>query len=147
MLKAVGASTVVAVVAGCLGDDDTGEENGDDDTDGGTDGIEIDPGTEILFEAKTSSWEGLEPAEIEGEQNPTLILQDGEDYEIGWAEGDGSRHNIEIWDDGDDVVEGHETDLTNDPGDDQILSITATNEMAAYRCRPHGSMQGDIRVE
>ncbi|MFU8868875.1 cupredoxin domain-containing protein [Natronococcus sp.] len=85
--------------------------------------------------------------ETEDEQNPTLILQEGEEYEIGWTEGDGTRHNIEIWDEDGDVVEDYETDLTDDPGDDQILSITAAEEMAAYRCRPHGSMEGEIRVE
>lgn len=145
VLKAAVASAAITVAAGCLsGGDDT---NGDDAGDGDADGFEIDPGSEILFEGKTSGWVGLEPAEIEGEKNPTLVLRDGEDYEIGWTEGDGSRHNIEIWDDDGDVVEGHETALTNDPGDDQLLSITATEEMAAYRCRPHSSMQGEIRVE
>ncbi|ELY58463.1 blue (type 1) copper domain-containing protein, partial [Natronococcus amylolyticus DSM 10524] len=90
---------------------------------------------------------GIEPEAIEGEQNPTLILEEGEEYEIGWPEGDGVRHNIEIWDEDGDVVDDYETDLTDDPGDDQILTITATEEMAAYRCRPHGSMEGEIRVE
>ncbi|MDG5818906.1 hypothetical protein [Natronococcus sp. A-GB7] len=146
VLKAAGASLLVTTTAGCFGG------NGDDDDDDGgaeetDDGYEIEPGTTILFEGRTSGWVGLEPEAIAEEQNPTLILQEGEEYEIGWPEGDGSRHNIEIWDEDGDVVEDYETDLTDDPGDDQILAITATEEMAAYRCRPHGSMEGEIRVE
>lgn len=141
VLKAIGASLLVAATAGCFGDD------GDDDDDGDADGYEIEPGTAVRFEGRTSGWVGLEPDAIADEQNPTLILEAGEEYEIGWTEGDGTRHNIEIWDENGDVVDDYETELTDDPGDDQLLTLTATEEMAVYRCRPHSSMEGEIRVE
>ncbi|AGB37421.1 cupredoxin domain-containing protein [Natronococcus occultus] len=145
-LKAIGSTVLVTATAGCFGSNGDDDEASDDE-DEDVDGYEIDPGTTILFDGRTSGWVGIEPEAIADEQNPTLILQAGEEYEIGWTEGDGTRHNIEIWDENGDVVEDYETDLTDDPGDDQLLSITATEEMAAYRCRPHGSMEGEIRVE
>ena len=45
--------------------------------------------TRIEFDAQTGGWVGIEPEEIAGEKNPTLTLQDGELYEIGWEEGEG----------------------------------------------------------
>ncbi|WP_233710740.1 cupredoxin domain-containing protein [Natronococcus pandeyae] len=146
MLKAVGASAAVAAFAGCLSDDDDGaddEENGDDDA--GGDGIEIDPGTTIMLEGITGGWEGLEPEEIAGETNPTLLLQEGETYEIGWEQGDGSQHNVEIWDADEEMVEEYGTELTGEP--EEVLEFTASDEMAYYRCDPHPNMQGEIQVE
>lgn len=43
-----------------------------------------------MFERDTSGWVGTEPEEIEAEENPTLILKEGEEYEIGWEQGDGA---------------------------------------------------------
>ena len=155
ILHAAGASTLAVAVAGCLGDDDNGDSdsadgNGDDDgdDDGGADGFEIDPGTEIVFDGLTQGWVGLEPSAIDGEENPTLVLQEGEEYTMGWTDGDGSQHNIEIWDDGGDVVDDLQTDLTADPDDDQFLEFTASTEMAEYVCEPHATtMIADIVVE
>lgn len=39
-----------------------------------------------------------------------LTLQDGESYEFGWEESDGSTHNIELVDDNDEVINGYETE-------------------------------------
>ena len=155
ILHAAGASTLAVAVAGCLGDDDNGDaaagdDTGDDDgdDDGGADGFEIDPGTEIVFDGLTQGWVGLEPSAIDGEENPTLVLQEGEEYTMGWTDGDGSQHNIEIWDDGGDVVDNLQTDLTADPDDDQFLEFTASTEMAEYVCEPHATtMIADIVVE
>ena len=140
-LKLTGAAAATALVAGCGDDDDNG--NGDDD-----DTFEIDPGTEIVFYGDASYWEGKEPSEIDGVENPTLVLQEGETYDIGWDEGDGQGHNIEIWDSDDELIEDYETDVSDDDEpDDQMLEIEVTDEMAYYVCEPHsGSMRGEIEI-
>ncbi|EMA45741.1 twin-arginine translocation signal domain-containing protein [Halobiforma nitratireducens] len=150
-LKAAGVTGAAVLAAGCLGDDngddgDDGDDgNGEDD---GPDGYEIDPGTAIELDGQTPGWVGIAPGEIEGEENPTLILQEGEEYEIGWTEGDGSPHNIAIWDDDGDVVDDLATPEVSDPGDDQWLEFTASDEMAEYVCEPHETtMIADIVVE
>lgn len=141
---ATGTSLALGVTAGCLGDGGTG--NGNDDGDGDDDGFAIEPGTRVLLEGITGGYEGLEPAAIAGVQNPTLILEVATDYEIGWTQGDGGNHNIQIWNADETVVDDHETDLTGDPGDGDYLTFTATDEMTYYRCNPHPNMQGTIRV-
>ncbi|TYT60789.1 plastocyanin/azurin family copper-binding protein [Natrialba swarupiae] len=145
-LKLTGAAAATALVAGCS---DDGNGNGNGNGDDGVDGIAIDPGTDIRFDGQTAGWEGLEPSSIESEQNPTLVLEEGGEYTIGWTEGDGAFHNIEIRDDGDDVVDDLQTDETDDDEpDDQILEFEASAEMAQYVCEPHETtMVGDLQVE
>lgn len=141
------------LLAGCMrggprdgGPRDGGPGDGGNDGDGGE--VEIEPGTDIEFSAQTSHWEGLAPSSIEGAENPTLILQEGEDYTIGWTQGDGGGHNIEIRDENDAVVDNLSTEVVSDPDEDQILAITASSEMALYVCDPHeNTMRGDIRIE
>ena len=149
-MKLTGAAAATALVAGCSDDDDNGDEPADDDGNGNgdADGIEIEPGTQIMFAGLTQGWEGIEPSDIEGDENPTLILQEGEEYEIGWTDGDGSQHNIEIRDDGGDVVDDLQTELVSEADDDQILEFEASSEMAQYVCEPHETtMVGDLVVE
>ncbi|MXV63726.1 hypothetical protein GS429_17000 [Natronorubrum sp. JWXQ-INN-674] len=145
MLKLTGAAAATALVAGCSDDDDNGNGNGN-----GNGGFNMEAGETIELNGLIGGWEGISPDEIAGEENPTLILEDGEDYEIGWPEGDGNDHNIEIWDENDELVEDYQTDTTTDtePGDDQMIDITATEEMAYYVCEPHdNAMRGEIQVE
>lgn len=107
-------------------------------------------GEDVQFEfnGQTNAWVGIAPGEIEGEENPTLTLQEGEMYEIGWTEGDGAGHNIAIRNDEGDIVDDLRTEITSDPGDDQWLEFEATAEMAEYVCEPHVSaMVGEIDVQ
>uniref|UniRef100_UPI0025BE06A1 twin-arginine translocation signal domain-containing protein n=1 Tax=Halovivax sp. TaxID=1935978 RepID=UPI0025BE06A1 len=164
-LKLTGVTAAAALLAGCPDDegpeedddvdddpvddepDDDPDDEPDDDPDDDENGFEIEPGTEIEFDGQTPGWVGIAPDEIEGEENPTLILEEGEEYEIGWTEGDGAQHNIEIRDDDDEVVDDLETDITEDPDDDQWLEFEASDEMATYVCQPHeGTMVGDIEM-
>ncbi|WP_440769238.1 plastocyanin/azurin family copper-binding protein [Natronorubrum sp. DTA28] len=142
VLKAAGATTIAAVAAGCLGgDDDNGDDNGDDT-------YEIDPGTDIVVDGYNSHWEGVEPSAIDGVENPTLVLEEGEDYTIEWVNADNMAHDLQIWDDGGDVVDELATDEVAAEGDSASLDFTASSEMAAYVCSLHsGSQYADLVVE
>ncbi|MFC6718140.1 plastocyanin [Natrialbaceae archaeon GCM10025810] len=102
---------------------------------------------EIVFSAQTVAWEGLEPSFIAGQENPVLVLEAGREYEIGWTEGDGAAHNLQIRDENDEVVDDYETEPVSDPDDGRFIRFTATREMASYACDPHQStMHGEIDV-
>ncbi|MDF9748447.1 hypothetical protein [Natrinema salsiterrestre] len=148
MLTLTGVATSTAFVAGCGGGGNgNGGGNGGGNGSGGS-GFEIDPGTQIDFSGQTSYWEGLAPSSIEGEQNPTLILQSGETYEIGWSEGDGAAHNMELRNSSGEVVDDYTTgEPVSDPGDGLFFEFEATDEIALYRCQPHPQMEGDIQLQ
>ncbi|ELY75744.1 blue copper domain protein [Natrinema pellirubrum DSM 15624] len=129
MLGLTGVAASTAFIAGC-----GGNGNGNGDGDGG---IEIDPDTQIEFDGQTSGWVGIAPDSIADEENPTLILQEGETYEIGWTTGDGAEHNIAIYDENDEVVDDLATDRVTEPGDDQWLEFEASSEMVTYICEVH----------
>ncbi|MDS0476279.1 plastocyanin/azurin family copper-binding protein [Natrinema sp. 1APR25-10V2] len=145
-LKLTGAAASTALVAGCSsGGNGNGNGNGNGDDSGG---VEIEAGTDIRFSGQTSHWEGLKPSSIEGEKNPTLVLTEGETYTIGWTEGDGAAHNIELRNDSGDVVnELTSGDPVSEPGDGQILEFTASSDITTYRCEPHPSMEGSIELK
>jgi plastocyanin len=156
VLKTVGVVGATAFIAGCNdnGNDEPDDEEpandepDDDDEPDDENGEAIEPGTRIEFDAQTSGWVGIEPEEIADEENPTLTLQEGEEYEMGWEEGDGQQHNIEIRDEDDEVVDDLETEITDEGGDDQFLELEASEEMATYVCEPHeGTMIGDLEIE
>ncbi|WP_245779483.1 cupredoxin domain-containing protein [Halostagnicola kamekurae] len=131
-----------ALVAGCGG----GGGNGGNGGNGGG-GVEIEPGTQIEFDGQTAAWLGIAPDSIADMENPTLILQEGESYEIGWTTGDGAEHNIEIRNENDEVVGDLATEVVTEP-EDQWLEFDASSEMATYICEVHPtSMVGDIQVE
>lgn len=131
--------------AGNETDNETGAGN---ETGGGGAAGAIEPGTQIEFSAQTTAWVGIAPDSIADQENPELTLQSGESYEIGWTEGDGAQHNIEIRNDNDEVIDDLETEITSDPGDGQWLEFEASDEMSTYVCRPHQTtMVGDISVE
>ncbi|MCU4972125.1 plastocyanin/azurin family copper-binding protein [Halobacteria archaeon AArc-m2/3/4] len=130
-------------------EDDEGEDEEEDEENGNGNGAEdwgdVD---EIVLDGYTAGWEGVEPEMIEGEENPTLELTAGTEYEITWENADGDPHNIEIWDDDDEVVDDYQTEIIDEEGETQTLEFEATEEMAAYVCEVHiGTMIGDIEVQ
>lgn len=151
-LGAVGAVALAPAVAGCLGGDEDEPEpdddtNGDTGGDGQADGFEVDPGT-ISLEGYASHWEGVAPGSIEGEQNPTLVLEDGAEYTVEWTNADGVVHDLQIWDDGGDVVDDAATDQVSEEGATAEVTFTASPEMVTYVCTFHRAMQvGDIVVQ
>jgi hypothetical protein len=145
MLQLTGVAASTAVVAGCGGGGNgNGNGNGGNGDNGDT---TIEPGTQIEFDGQTSGWLGIAPDSIADAENPTLVLQEGETYEIGWTTGDGARHNIEIRDENDEVIDDLQTEIVTEP-EDQWLEFEASSEMVTYICQVHPTtMIGDIQVE
>ena len=111
----------------------------------------IEPGTWIELEARSVSWVGSNPSSIAGVENPTLVLREGELYTIHWSNESSLQHNVAIYDDNEDTVNGRRTEVVAEPGDDQTdqtLEFEASAEMAEYVCEPHhaAGMAGDIEV-
>jgi PGF-CTERM protein len=93
----------------------------------------------------TAAWMGRAPESISGEENPTLELEAGQDYEIVWENVDGQPHNIAIRDSDGNNIEA--TPTITEQGATQTLSFTATEEMATYICEVHPTtMVGDVSV-
>lgn len=98
---------------------------------------------EIELAGSTGGWEGVAPAEIEGEENPTLTLEAGEEYTVRWTNEDDQPHNFVIETEDDEHLV--ETDIISEGS--QTVEFTATEDMAEYYCEVHpDSMQGDIQL-
>ncbi|GAB7020092.1 plastocyanin [Halostagnicola bangensis] len=140
------------------GGDDDGSNGGDESDSANGEGNEephsnTDPEAwegvdEIVLSATTSSLEGLEPDPIEGVENPTLVLTAGNEYVITWENADGQSHNLEIWDDQEEVVSDYSTELMAEENETQSLEIVAAEEMAEYTCEVHVSWgkRGDVEI-
>ena len=130
-----------------MDDDETDDDETDDDA--AADVEEWEDVDEIVLDGYTPGWEGVEPEAIEGEENPTLVLFEGQEYDITWENMDGEPHNIEIWDEDEEVVDDYQTEIIEEEGETQTLTIDeVTDEMAQYVCEVHiGTMIGDIQVE
>lgn len=137
------------------GDDDEDPLDGNESEDGDEpeDGEDGDVGewegvNEIHLEGETEAWLGVEPGPIDGEENPTLVLFEGQDYTISFENIDGAQHNLVLRDDSGEVVEDYETDMTEEEGDEASLDFEATAELAEYICQPHeDTMHGEIQIE
>lgn len=102
-------------------------------------------GHEFQLLGKVEGWQGVAPAGIEGETNPTLALVAGQDYVVTWENGDGVTHDFRIETaDGQDVVSSQEAGMQ---GQTVTVEFTATPEMAEYYCSFHPeSMRGTVQV-
>jgi hypothetical protein len=142
MVTLTGAAAGTALVAGCGG----GGGDGGDGGDGGSSAWE--DVSEIELGAQAAGWEGQAPSPIEGENNPTLVLYEGQQYTVTWENLDGTEHNFELRNSDDEVVGDHETELMGTEGETQTYEFEATSEMAEYVCNPHSaSMRGTIQIE
>ncbi len=97
----------------------------------------------IELGGKIAGWQGRSPGAIAGEENPTLELEAGVDYQITWTNLDGMGHNIALLDGNGEVVK--RTNVMSEPGATQTIAFTATERMAEYICEPHrASMRGSV---
>lgn len=94
----------------------------------------------------SDGWVGQAPEEIDGVQNPTLNLEEGESYEVTWQNFDGVEHNFVIINgEGEHLLE---TDLMGEAGETQSVEFEAESEMAEYYCGPHPqTMRGEITID
>lgn len=131
------AGLVAAASTGCL--DGGGREPEE---------VDVEGGTTVVFEGHASGWLGVEPDDVEGLRNPTLVLEEGETYVFRWVNGDGAPHDIGIRDADDDVVDGLVSDRVSTKGMEASLEFTASAEMEEYVCSFHRSSQsGRLVVE
>lgn len=102
-------------------------------------------GQEIQLVGRAGGWEGVAPADIEGQTNPTLALTAGQDYTVTWENGDGASHNFAIRDaNGDNILS---SEFMSEQGATQSVEFTASEEMAQYVCEVHpGTMVGDVQI-
>lgn len=100
---------------------------------------------DIYFDGATRAWTGREPSSIDGEDNPTLTLYEGETYVLAWQNVDAAPHNVVIENDaGDNLIE---TAIVSEQGAIQRVEFEATAEMTRYYCQVHpGSMEGVVEV-
>lgn len=141
----VGAAGGMALLAGCADDDPDDDEEDVDEVDI-EEWEEID---EFYFEGVIEHWMGIEPEVIEDQENPTITLIEGQEYDFRWVNGDGVEHNLEIRDENDEVVEDYVSDDVDEEGEETTLEgVEATQEMTTYICTYHEDTQvGDINVE
>ncbi|WP_306055064.1 cupredoxin domain-containing protein [Natronococcus wangiae] len=155
-LSGVAATLATASLAGCLGDDDEDESDGNEpelivDEAESLEG-DTDPDTwrdveEIRFDAYVGGWVGVEPSHIDRVQNPTLVLFEDRPYEITWENRDNVKHNLAIYDAEEEVVDEYVTDVVADAGATETLAFTATAEMSIYICEHQpGIQRGDIEI-
>ncbi|MFH5801984.1 family 16 glycoside hydrolase [Haladaptatus sp. CMAA 1911] len=106
----------------------------------------IEPGTTIKLGGTITGWTGQAPSSIEGDTNPTLLLQAGEDYTVTWENIDGAPHDFYVLD-----AQGEEmvgTELVRDEGKTASVTFTASEEMAEYYCSVHPTrMRGGMSIQ
>lgn len=99
----------------------------------------------IELEGGINGWVGVAPSDIEGQTNPTLSFEPGEDVTVTWTNIDGMGHNFAILNDnGEELVS---SDIMTGEGETQTVEFTASEDMAEYLCQPHpDSMDGNIEI-
>ncbi|GAA0255476.1 hypothetical protein ACFFQF_16600 [Haladaptatus pallidirubidus] len=128
----------------------------------------LDPNEPIELAGQASGWQGQAPQSIEGRQNPTLQLQEGEIYTVRWTNIDGQPYTFTVQNNQENSIkaiqqlQGTTTDnkaipqsktvkITNslsEQDESQTLRFEATPEIAFYRCTVHpSSMVGEVRVQ
>lgn len=97
------------------------------------------------FGGEVAGWHGRAPPAIEGETNPSVELQAGQEYEFWFENLDGAPHNMTIYDaEGNAIVQ---SELVSEEGATASVTFTATSAMAQYICTIHPTtMVGDVNV-
>ncbi|NGM70581.1 PKD domain-containing protein [Natronolimnobius sp. AArcel1] len=147
-LLRIGGASSLAVFAGCADEepDDNNDVDNDEDEDEDEDWGAVD---EFVFEGEVQAWTGVEPAFIEGDENPTITLIEGQEYDFTWINADGVVHNLEIRDEDDEIIDDYQSDDVEEEGEETTLEgVVASEEMDVYICTYHEATQvGDIEVE
>ncbi|SDK73406.1 hypothetical protein SAMN04515672_3839 [Natronorubrum texcoconense] len=137
----------IAALAGCGGPgDEEDEAQPEDETEDAGEWEGVD---EFRFEGRTQAWTGVEPGFLAGEENPTITLIDGNEYDFTWENADGVTHNLEIRDEDDNIVDDYQSEDLSDEGEETTVEgVIASEEMVVYICAYHEATQvGDIEVQ
>ena len=99
----------------------------------------------IRFAAHSNAWVGVGPEGFSEQENPSLTLEEGQEYEILWENRDGNRHQFAIVDaDGEELAS---TEPAETHGRVRSMVITARSEMSRYRCLFHtDAEEGEIEI-
>lgn len=101
---------------------------------------------EVFLDGYTEAWEGVAPEPIQGEENPTLVLFEGNEYTVTWENRDGAPHDFTLWDENEEEIAS--TEQTDEEGETLELTFEATSEIAQYVCTVHpNTMIGDVQIE
>ncbi|AGB38081.1 hypothetical protein [Natronococcus occultus] len=131
---------------GDLGEDEEGDDASEDDEQEVTEADSWEDVEEILLATDGDVWVGEAPSVIENEENPTLELTAGDEYDIGYVNRDADSHGLAIWGDGDEEREA--TDVTEEEDTQQWLTVEADEELTEYRCPVHPeTMTGEFEID
>lgn len=136
-------------LAGC-GNDDEEEPTDDEDAEPNEGTADEDWGDvdEFAFEGRVEARTGLEPEFIDGEDNPTITLVEGQEYDFRWVNADGILHSLEIRDEDGEIVDDCQSDDVEEGEETTLEGVTATEETTTYICTYHESTQvRDIEIE
>ncbi|ELY82181.1 hypothetical protein [Natrinema pallidum] len=130
-LELIGAAAAGTALTGAV----TAQENGSEDEE-----TDRQP---IILAGRIEYWYGIAPVEIEGEENPTLDLEDGEVYELVWINADGAEHELIV--ETEDGQELEASDSSEEAGETVSMTFEANEDAAEYYCEFHPeSMRGDV---
>ncbi|NHN58746.1 MULTISPECIES: plastocyanin/azurin family copper-binding protein [Halorussus] len=97
------------------------------------------------FGGEVAAWHGRAPAAIEGQDNPTIELEAGTEYEFWFENIDGAPHNITMQDSEGNTIA--QSSLVSSEGATASVTFTATPQMTQYICTIHPTtMVGDVEV-
>ncbi|NUB92112.1 hypothetical protein HT576_13905 [Haloterrigena sp. SYSU A121-1] len=142
-LRLIGATAAASGLATAA----TAQENESNESDGdaheGT-GDDADR-RPIILAGRSEYWYGIAPEEIEGEENPTLDLAAGTEYELVWINVDGAEHELII--ETEDGEELEESDSSEEAGEAVSMTFEASEDAAEYYCEYHPeAMRGDVEL-
>ena len=150
VLKALGATGALAAFGGVAGAQETTQDGGQ--------GVQIQ-GRPIFLGGQVEYWFGLYPAgqqggggggnalDVQGNQNPTLNLQTGQQYTVVWINMDGQPHDFAVLDGNGNPIESARTEVVQQQGGVRAVTFTAQQNMAEYYCSVHPqSMRGGIQL-
>ncbi|GAB3663278.1 cupredoxin domain-containing protein [Halopiger thermotolerans] len=137
-LKILGATAATTGLAAGA----AAQENETDDSDGGGDESEQLP---IILAGRTEYWYGVSPEEIEGEENPTLQFETGQEYELVWINVDGAEHELIV--ESEDGEELETSDSSETAGEAVSMTFEPSEDAAEYYCEYHPeNMRGDVEL-
>ena len=145
-LKLLGATAATTGLTSTVAAQDNESENEtENETDAEMD-AESDGETDqlpIILGGRSDYWYGIAPDEIEGEENPTLQLEEGEEYEIVWVNVDGEEHELIL--ESEDGEELEASDSAETAGEAVSMTFEPEGDAAEYYCEYHPEdMVGDV---